>query len=231
MAGVVARRLQAEHLERVTAEGAPFVDEEPVMLAESRTVFPRINFRWRADDQSLLDQIRSSVDSMMAHLYTDAKVAIDDFYAQLRVPECDPETGVVTTDQRGRIVWRKDSRGREIEDWDQMTGQDIEQCLLELSRIRTEVAPRVNELLLEAVFAKHIAEDAFQDAYSELVEETIPGRNAYASRKSRQDKYHAYFTYYLWSSAKTFLDEINNFCRVLDRVRYWRIQDDGKKTT
>ena len=230
MAGAVARRLQSEHLEKVAADGARFVDQEPVMLAESKSLFSKINFRWRADDQALLDQIRASVDSMVAHLYSDAKATIDDFYAQLRVPECDPETGVVTTDRQGRIVWRKDGRGREVESWDQMTGQDIEKCLLDLTRIRTEVAPRVNELLLEAVFAKHIADDAFQDAYAELLEETIPGRNAYASRKSRQDKYHAYFCYYLWSSAKTFLEEVGNFCRVLERVLYWRTWD-GKTTS
>ena len=104
---------------------------------------------------------------------------------------------------------------------------------MELSRVKLEIAPKVNELLLEAVFAKHIHDDQFQDAYSELVEETIPGRNAYAARKTRQDKYHAFFCYYLWSSSKTFLDEINNFCRVLEKVRYWRIEEgkSGKKTS
>lgn len=232
MAGAVARRLQSEHLEKVAADGATFVDEEPVMLAESKSVFAKINFRWRADDQALLDQIRASVDSMMAHLYSEAKAAMDGFYAELRVPEFDPETGVVTTDRQGRVVWQRDHRGKEVEDWGQMTGQDIERCLFDLSRIRAEVAPRVNELLLEAVFAKHIADDAFQDAYAELVEETIPGRNAYASRKTRQDKYHAFFCYYLWSSAKVFQDEIINFCWVLQKVRQWRIEgeNDGKKT-
>ena len=230
MAGAVARRLQNDHLEKIAADGATFVDEEPVMLAESKSVFAKINFRWRADDQSLLDQIRASVDSMMGSLYSDAKATMDSFYAELRVPECDPSTGVVSTDRQGRIVWRTDHRGKEIEDWDQMTGQDIEKCLMDLTRIKVEVAPRVNELLLEAVFAKHIADDAFQDSYAEMVEETIPGRNAYASRKTRQDKYHAFFCFYLWSSAKTFLEEVNNFCRVLERVLYWRTQD-GKKIT
>lgn len=229
MAGTVARRLQNDHLQQITADGATFVDEEPVMAAESKSVLAKINFRWRSDDQSILDQIRASVDHLVAHLYSDAKAVVDDFYAELRIPECDPQTGVVTTDAQGRIVWRKDSRGREIENWDQMTGQDIEKCLLDLTRIKLSTSPRVNELLLEAVFAKHIADDAFQDAFAELVEETIPGRNAYASRKTRQDKYHAFFRYYLWSSAKTFLEEVNNFSRVLERVLYWRTQD-GKKT-
>lgn len=233
MAKSVARQLQNEWLEKIAADGSALIDEEPVMLAESKSIFSKITFRWRADEQSQLERIRAAVDRVMGDLYDDGKQSIDNFYARLRVAEFDPNTGVVTTDSGGRVVWRTDERGKEIEDWSQLTGQDIEQCLMELSRVKLEIAPKVNELLLEAVFAKHIHDDQFQDAYSELVEETIPGRNAYAARKTRQDKYHAFFCYYLWSSAKTFLSEIENFCRVLERVRYWRIEEskNGKKTS
>jgi hypothetical protein len=226
MAKSVARRLQAEHLEKINTDGVPFIDEEPVMLVESKSIFSKISFRWRADEESQLDRIRASVDTIMSDMYSDAKRAIDDFYGELRVPERNPDTGMVLTDRQKRIIWQTDDRGKEIEDWNQVTGQDIERCLFDLSRIKIAVAPQVNELLLEAVFAKHIHDDQFQEAYSELVEETIPGRNAYASRKTRQDKYHAYFCYYLWSSAKTLMDEINNFCRILERVRYWRIEEN-----
>lgn len=233
MAGEVARQLQAQHLEAIAADGSAFVDQEQVMVADNRrSIFTKISFRWRSSDQMLLDQIRASVDSMTTHLYSDAKAVIDDFYATLRLPEQDPETGVVVRDNQGRIVWQTHRDGTPIERWEQITGQDIEECLMQLTRLKMDIAPRVNELLLEAVFAKHIADDAFQDAYAELVEETIPGRNAYASRKTRQDKYHAYFCYYLWSSAKTFQAEVDNFCRVLERVRHWQIEGDkgGKKT-
>lgn len=222
----VARQLQTEHLEKIAADGATFVDEEPVMLAATKSLFDKITFRWRADERSQLDRIRASADTVMAHLYDDAKHTIDEFYASLRVPEHNPETGMVQRDREGRIVWQTDERGRPIERWSQMTGQDIEACLLGLARIKTSVASQVHELLMEAVFAKHIHDDQYQDAYAELVEETIPGRNAYAARKTRQDKYHAFFRYYLWSTANTLLAEITNFSRVLERVGYWRSLDD-----
>lgn len=231
MAKAVARQLHAQWLDKVAAEGPPAVDEEPVMLAESKSVLSKITFRWRADEQSQLDRIRAAADTVMADLYGRARRVVDDFYAELRVPDTDPTTGVVIRDSGGRVVWRTDERGQVVERWEQMTGQDIEQCLLALSRIRLEVAPQVNELLLEAVFAKHLHDDQFQDAYAELVEETIPGRNAYASRKTRQDKYHAYFCYYLWSSAKAFQSEMENFCRILERVRHWRIEEGRSGTT
>lgn len=233
VARAVARQLQAEWTAPVEDGAEPFVDggNRAAVAAEGDSLFDRIVFRWRPDEQVQLDRIRAAVDRMVGDLYGDARRSVDSFYARLRVPETDPETGALVVDSDKRVVWVKDSNGREVESWDQMTGQDIEQLLLELSRIRLRVAPQVNELLLEAVFAKHLQEDRHQDAYAELVEETIPGRNAYAARKTRQDKYMAYFCYYLWSSADTLLKEINNFSRVLERVRYWRTEEDkgGKK--
>jgi hypothetical protein len=225
MAEAVARQLHAEHLEKITADGATFVDEEPVMLTTSKSMFDKITFRWRADERSQLDRIRASADTVAAHMFDDAKAAIDEFYASLRVPETNPETGMVQRTRDGRIVWQTDDRGRPIERWSQMTGQDIEQCLLDLARIKVGVSAQVHELLMEAVFAKHLLDDQYQDAYAELVEDTIPGRQAYAARKTRQDKYHAFFRYYLWSTANVLLAEITNFSRILERVGYWRSLD------
>lgn len=225
MAESVARQLQTEHLEKIAADGATFVDEEPVMLATAKSMFDKITFRWRADERSQLDRIRASADTVVAHLFDDAKAAIDDFYAELRVPEINPETGMVQRGRDGRIVWQTGPDGKPVERWGQMTGQDVERCLLDLARIKVAVSSQVHELLMEAVFAKHLHDDQYQDAYAELVEETIPGRNAYAARKTRQDKYHAFFRYYLWSTANTLLSEITNFSWVLQKVRQWRIED------
>lgn len=232
MAKAVARQLQAEHLEKIAHDGEEFIDQAPVMLGDTRSLLSKITFRWRADEESLLDRIRAAADTVIGNLFTDANTVIDEFYGQMRIPEQSEDTGMVQRDNLGRMVWKKDQYGKEIEDWSQITGQDIEACLFDMERIKLKIAPRVNELLLEAVFAKHLYDDQYQDAYAELLEETIPGRNAYAARKTRQEKYHAFFCYYLWSSAKTVLAEIENFCRILERVRYWRVEENkyGKTT-
>ena len=199
------------------------------MLATTKSIFDKIVFRWRADEKSQLDRIRASADTVMAHMFEDAKAAIDNFYSEMRVPAINPDTGMTLLDRDRRIVWETDERGQPIEKWSQMTGQDIERCLLDLGRIRITAASQVHELLMEALFAKHIYDDQYQDSYAELVEETIPGRQAYAARKTRQDKYHGYFRYYLWSSASTLLKEVDKFCQTLERVGSWRTLD-GKNT-
>lgn len=192
-----------------------------------KSLFAKIEFRWRTSDAGILEQIRGAADRLFNEVFASAMATLDGFYADLRVAEVN-EYGVAKRDSAGRVLWQKDSRGNEIEDWNQLTGDSLEKCLFDLTRLKLALAPQLNELLLEAVFAKHIADDAFQDAYNELLEETIPGRTSYASRKSRQDKYHAFFRYWFYSQADVFMKELNNFCRILERIRYWRIENGTK---
>jgi hypothetical protein len=161
---------------------------------------------------------------MFNDLYGVAKKAIDDLYLAARKPRVD-EDGQLERDSGGRVRWQTDSSGKHIEDWSRLTGQDIETCLFELSRIKLELAPQLNELLLEALFAKHVADDAFSDAFAELIDGTIPERNSHAARKARQDKYFSYFRFYLYSHADGFMKELINFARILERTRQWRIED------
>lgn len=224
LAAQVALQLQDEHL-AVVERGEAVVDEEEPMRAETRkALFSKIEFKWRASDHQILEQIKAASDRVFKDLYDEAITAMDVFYASLRVAEVN-EHGVVLRDSGGRMLWQKDSRGQEIEDWGRLTGDDLEKCLFDLTRLKLALAPQLNELLLEAVFAKHIADDAHQDGYAELLDGTIGDRNSYASRKGRQDKYHAFFRYWLYLQAHTFMSEMTNFCRVLERIRYWRIED------
>ena len=223
LATQVALQLQDEHLALIES-GEEIVDQEEPMRSElRRNIFAKIEFRWRTSDQRILDQIRAASDRAFRELYDEAITVMDTLYASLRVAEVN-DHGVVLRDSGGRVLWQKDSRGKEIENWSQLTGDDLEKCLFDITRLRLVLAPQLSELLLEAVFAKHIADDAHQDAYAELLDDTIPGRTAYASRKSRPDKYHAFFLYWVYHQADAFMKEIVNFARMLERIRYWRIE-------
>lgn len=225
LASEVAENLQIQMLDDVEPE----VDEEGPMRRETgRNIFSKIEFRWRRDDEKIVEQIRAAVDRLFKEMFEDAVAVMDDFYAQMRVPVVDEETGVVEVDSNGRVVFKKDSRDREIEDWSQLTGQDIEKALLDITRLKLVLAPQLNDLLLEAVFAKHIADDKSHDAYAAVLDGTVKDRDARASRESRQEKYHAFFRYYLYSHAETFMKELNNFARVLERIRYWRLDESGR---
>jgi len=221
-ASSVAEKLQKAHLAAIEQGDIDLDEGGPMSRAQKKGIFEKIEFRWRKDDEKIIEQIQAAVDQLFGRLFSDAIATMDDFYNAMKVP----------IDVSGGIVeFKKDSRGRDVEDWSQLTGQDIEKTILDITRIKLELAPRLNDLLLEAVFAKHVADDKAHDGYSELLEGTVKDREAHASRFARQDKYQAYFRYYLYSHAEVFMRELNNFSRVLERIRFWRIDEGGKTSS
>lgn len=225
LASDVAARIQRETADAVNLDSE--VDERGPMIAEQkRTVFSKIDFRWRTADQQILSQIRSAAtEAFWAH-FEDAVTVVDRFYTSVRVPDTYVVGNheMVKTDERRRIVFRKDSTGQYAEDWSRLTGQDIEACLLDLSRLKLIMSQQLTELLSEAVFAKHIYDDAYQEGYASLIEGTQGDRNARASRESRVDKYHAFFRYYLYAQAEAFMRELGDLMRRLERIREWRVR-------
>ncbi len=229
IAAEIADKLQQDHLASMTEAEVESLNDVEVMHTETkRSILAKINFSWRPSDNKALEQIRVAGDTAFKHLFDEAVEIMDNFYASVRVASYDPETGVVEHDASGRIVWQRDERGKEIEDWSTLTGQDIETALLDIQRLKLVLAPALDELLLEAVFARHLADDTSAEGYAALYDGTVGDRNANAKKASQQDRYHAFFRFYLYRQAETFMREINSFARVLERIRYWRLED-GKK--
>lgn len=231
LAAQAADQLMTEHVKAIDADGEEELGDEEVMIRElKKNLFSKIQFRWRSEDEKILEQIRAGVDELFAEMYEESFYIIDEFYGQMRIPV--QVDGLVQTDRDGRVIWKRDQRGREVEDLDQLTGQDIEKTLLDITRLKLLLTPQANDLLLEAIFAKHVFDEMYHQAYESVMDGTIKDREAHASRQSRVDKYHAFFRFYLYSHAEVFLKEVNNFARVLERIRFWRTDaQDGPQTT
>ena len=100
----------------------------------------------------------------------------------------------------------------------------MEYTLANLLRLRMVLAPEVNKLFLEALYARHVASDIYDDTWGSMMDGTQGDRSARASRESRPDRYAAYFRFYLHSVADTFLKEINAFIKTLENIRYWQVR-------
>lgn len=216
LASRVAEKLTLDTLAPV--EEATAITEEAAF--DDNNLLVKIRFSWKPEDRKALDHIRISASAMFEELYGDAIASLDWFYEQLRIPA--QKDGKNITDAEGRTVWVMDG-DRPLESWDQLTGQDLEKTLADLDRLRFVMAPKVNELMLEALMARHSAQDSFDEAWGETMDGTQGDRTARSNRESRQDRYHAFFRFYLYSVAKTFLDEITNFQKRLNNVRYWQV--------
>ena len=204
---------------------ASVIAEEAALAAEN-ALFTKIKFSWRPEDRAILERIRISADAMFEEAFTDAITTIDEFYAALRVPRMREVDGamVVVKDATGRTVWETDELGKPVEKWSQLTGQDVEQTLANLDRLKFSLSPQVNQLMLEALYARHVAGDVHDEAWGEIMDGTQGDKTAKSNRTSRVDRYHAFFRFYLYSTAKTFLDEVNAFIKHLENIRYWQVR-------
>ena len=214
----------------LVSENTALADENTVegdLVGEERSsLFTKISFNWRPDDQAILERIKASANALVEETFGDAISVIDRFYEQLRVPETVQRGGhdMVCRDASGRVVWKRNAEGKVIERWDQLTGTDIEATIADLLRLKLLIAPQVNQLLNEAIYAKHVAADAYDDAWGTVVQGTQGDRTAKANRASRQDRYHAHFRYVLYSTAQALLKEIAIFISRLSDIREWQIR-------
>ena len=195
----------------------PALDE--TALTSQTTFFDKIKFNWKPEDRSIMERIESSAATVFADLFSDVVTVIDDFYAAMRVPETTPNGNPLIGPDR-RPVWKRDEDGRYIERLDQLTGQDIDQAILELERLLLTVTPRVNRLMLDAVASHHISKDSYDDAWFSVVEGTQGDRTARANQRSRVDRWFAFFKYYVYSDAQAFHGEVNAFLKRLENVRF-----------
>lgn len=218
LAESVALKLHTEVSAPVQEAAA--LTEEAAMTAEN-SLFTKIRFSWRPEDRAILERIRVAADTVFTEGFADLIGVVDDFYAQLWVPE--QRNGIVVRSAEDRIVWQTDEAGDPIEDWSQLTGQDIEHTLVNLARLRMQLVPQVNQLMCEAVLARHSASDAYDDAWESLLEGTQGDRAARANRGSRQDRYFAYFKFVIYSQAKSLLDEVWAFFKLLTQIRAWQV--------
>ena len=181
------------------------IDEvAPLKRDSKKSIFSKIYFSWRTEDRNILEQCRFAASEMFKEQFADSIMVLDRFYKSLNIVR-----------EGGKPVADKTN-------WRDIKAEDVEQALFELQCLRLTTTPQINELLLEAVYAKNTEQDMYDDAWSAIVDGTQGDRQAYARRQSRDDKYHAFFRYYLYSTADTFNRELTAFMYLLKDIRGWQ---------
>lgn len=220
-----------DHLEEASASDDQvvadvFVEDIPEPVAEmektveellEESIAEKIRFRWRSEDEIILARAEAAADAQFAEMFGEAIAEMNRFYDCLRVPEVN-EYGQVTGQ------WKRNEHGSYVEMWSQLDGQTIEQCIMNLMRIKLITAPQVTKLRNRAVYAKMVADDVKDDTWPTVKAGTMGDKASKANRVSRVDRYHAFFNYSLWAAADTFQRELIDFMFRLKDVRMWRVQ-------
>lgn len=199
-------------------------DASQLTIEMQKSIFEKIRFKWRTEDEQILVRIRAHAEEEFTNNFADAIKVIDRFYATIRVPKMQNIDGqwMPVLDNQRRQVWEMDDFGRPKEDWNQVNGQDLEEAMMYLERIRFDARRRVSWLMSQAIYAKYAAGDYHDDTYVAVVEGTINDRNSKANRETRPDRYHAFFRFVLWHESSEFLDEIGHFMEYLAKIRNWK---------
>lgn len=217
-----AQRLQDSHIELVESEKIS-LEEESKSLPDRKKLFTKLEFRWSKSDFLILEQIRGACEKVVEEQLGSYGRILDELYEQSRVLKLN-DSGLPARNREGRLVFEKDEFGNFIYDWSRVDGVQIESSIMRLAELGVEVSTKISGLLHEAIFARHIYDDEYQDSYRSLLDGTQGDRNAYAARESRQAKYFAFYKFCLWDSAERLQREIRNFQRVLERARDWQIR-------
>lgn len=216
-----ARRLKDEYEQELVEkpEGtSEDLEGHRVMVKDGKGLLAKLRFEWRPEDRATLEQIRGSVERVFEELFGDVFDVIDRLYVGMRVPITNA-AGQPVYDQ-GRMQFETDDRGNYIERWDRLTADEIEDAIFRLGELRLTLHPRVNSMLMDALFAKYRANDEWDDAYTAILDDTVPGRTATANKKSRPDRYHALYLNWLYTTAESFYREVVAFQRTLENMRY-----------
>lgn len=210
LAADVVRRIQEEAERDLEAGLVPVIEEAPEEVHPQLKLFQKIEFSWKEEDKNAIKQLRAAAERVFQDLYSGSVAALDRFYSSIRVR--DPEH---------HLRWLKTETGAFVEDWSQLSGQDLIKAIFDLQREKVLINQKLSDLFLEASFAKQISTDVYYEAYRRLMEGTVGDRTAYANQQSKVDRYAAFFRYWIWHSANAFQREMDGTMRVLEKMAEW----------
>ena len=197
--------------------------EPPVDVNELELGNPlkKVRFQFRHQDQDILERIQIEADDMFAEMFSVAVAEMNRLYESVRIPRYNGASPVVNA--KGEQLWELDEKGDPKEDWSRLTGQDLETVYLNLLRVKVFLAPAIQKLKLQAIWAQIAAADAKDEARIKVATGLDGDKTAKANKGSREDRYLAFFKYYLWSTADVFYSQIIDFLYRIRDVKNWRI--------
>lgn len=210
LAASVVQRIQEEAAKELAEGNIPEPEEVPEEVHPRLSLFKKIEFSWKEEDKNAIYQLRAAAETVFENLFADSIGALDKFYGSIRV--YDPN-------RPGQ--YQKTDTGAYVEDWSQLSGQDLIKAIFDLQREKVYISQKISNLFLEASFAKQVSTDVYYEAYRKLMEGTVGDRTAYANQQSKVDRYAAFFRYWIWHSASAFQREIDGTMRVLEKMADW----------
>jgi hypothetical protein len=178
-------------------------------------------YNFSESDSVVAEEIKKIAKQNCDEMFDGCLKAIDNLYVSMYVPNVKSNGRVDRNDP-----WKKDENGKYIFDFDQLTGQSIDEAIITLSLRLVETSGLVSDLESDALLAKELWEDKQSESYSKWFSGTVSDKTAKSRRESRQEKYLAIFKYTIFNRAKNIQNNMKELKRTLESVRKFRQWDE-----
>jgi hypothetical protein len=204
--------------------------DEPLDLpTEQATLLPtRLNFKWSEDEQDTIDTIKGAVDQMVQKEYQEAYLVVRSIMNRVREYQLD-DSGKAMLDEKGAPVWKRNPDGSVAEDYSRLDASDLDSAILKLATYAFFAGQWSIDAYMEAVFAKYMADDAHSDAFASIRTGTIQDKTVTADKKSRLERYRAFYKAYSHKRIKELIDRMDSLRRSLEFVRKLQADDRGRE--
>jgi hypothetical protein len=197
---------------------------EDVGFQGAGAVLPKLKMTFDKDEQETIDTIKFVVEQQVVSEFQPAFMLIKKFINRTRIPQLDG-MGNEVMDETGKVQWQRNSDGSIIEDWSKVGAMEMDSLVLNASTFSFFGGQKSIDLYAEAVFAKYMAEDAFDDKFAKILQGTISDKTTAANRNVRMERYFAFYKAYQYKRVKEVLDRLDSLVRRVEQVRMAQLKD------
>ena len=175
--------------------------EKPLNLTRA---FQRMRTDWNSKDRETIQSVKSIVDQAILNDFSDAFSLMFEIYNTVRT--------TIGTDEIGLPIWKTNSDGSYVEDWDQIKRKERERFLHIIITRMFEWEQTAADIWGEAIFAKAQLEEAFATGFDSIVDAkaTVDARTARANKLSADHRYLAVYKSYYSRKAEALVRSMTN---------------------
>lgn len=204
-------------------------DEKLDLPIEQATLLPtKLNFSWSEDEKETIDTIKGAVDQMVQKDYRDSFLVVRSIMTKVRDVQTD-ENMHPLKDENGSPQWKRNPDGSVYEDYSRLDASDLDSAILKLATYAFFAGQWSIDVYMSAVFAKYMADDALSEALASIMSGTIQDKKATADKKSRVERYRAFYKAYTHKRVKELIDRMDSLRRSLEFVRRYQSEDRNRE--
>lgn len=182
-------------------------DSKPLKLGPVR--------RFQGENLEFIEGLKAMADDYLLRNFGQMVSAVDRILGKVREKDPQEEGG-----------WKRSPDGGYVEDYSRLDVSDLEAAILSLSLEAYFGSIKLDDLYLEASFAKYILDDEYSSEYLKVEASLkVDDRKAQTALKTRQTRYQAFARSYLYYRIRDFLREADTLARRIETIRKSRVDD------